>query len=199
MRRPKTKGVVSCCGQSTAVGGATADRLTGFRRPLPLGLPCTVFGSAPEGEGVRMKHSKRSLAVASVLVAACATSAESASLPTTVATDGCRLAIGAPFEGSAYGYDVGDATLSIRCNRRHHQVHVSATVQKFLPSVWIGTTSAVTLHTVPAHRTIHLTAFEPCVPGRSTPFRARATISFPVHHHMVRLMTGFATATVACG
>lgn len=199
MRRPKTKESSAAAASPRLWEEWTADRLTGFRRPLPLGFPRAVFGSAPEGEGAGMRHSKRSLAVATVLVAACATSAESASLPTMVATDGCRLAIGAPFEGSAYGYDVGDATLSIRCNRRHHQVHVSATVQKFLPSVWIGRTSAVTLRTVPGHRTIHLTAFEPCVPGRSAPFRASATISFPDHHHTVRLMTGFATATVACG
>lgn len=113
-------------------------------------------------------------------------------------TDGCTVTIGKAVEVLGPPLDYGLARMSVTCNRPQRHVRLAVTVEKFVPAVWIGTTELQTSN-VSADKTLFFYGHEPCVPGRSAPFRARGSVVFADHHRTVRIVTRYATATLACG
>jgi hypothetical protein len=112
--------------------------------------------------------------------------------------DGCTATIGKAVEVLGPRFDYGLAKMSVACKRPQRRVHLAVTVEKFVPDVWVGASELRTSN-LPADRTVVFYGHEPCVPGTSAPFRARASVVFTDHDRTVRIMTRYTTSTLACG
>lgn len=111
--------------------------------------------------------------------------------------DGCTVTVTEPVLTPLPRAEAGIADMSVECNRRHLHGRLSIPVQKFVPTVWIGSTANRAL-AIPAHRAISFRGGEVCVPGGSTRFRASATVTFPDRGRTVTIRTPFATTTLDC-